>query len=138
VLPAYQLERLTSEINEKNIFTILINSEDKLLVENEPRENYVALREDMKGFVLNNGKDKSSSDNPTIAVISVKANRGTSQEMFLHVLDEAKAAYYEIYAERLGVSTAVVRDLNFEKSKQKKYIQIRKLIPMNISIAEPD
>ncbi|HNP19608.1 MAG TPA: biopolymer transporter ExbD [Fulvivirga sp.] len=138
VLPPYQIDKPISNINQRNLFTILINSEDQLLVENKRRENYYDLREDLKAFILNNGRDKSLSDNPTSAVISIKTNRGTSQEMFLHVLDEAKAAYYEIYADKLSVNPQEVREAKWTGDKLKTYQKVRKLIPMNISVAEPD
>ena len=51
--------------------------------------------------------------------------------------DEVKGAYYEIYAERLGLTAKQVRDGDFEPSVKDRFDEMRKEIPMNISIAEP-
>jgi hypothetical protein len=44
------------KIQERNMFKIQINSSDALLVEGEPREDIRNLRDEIKEFVLNNGK----------------------------------------------------------------------------------
>lgn len=139
LLPPFRENQITSEMHERNIFTIRINSQDHLLVENNQYKNYNTLNKDIKQFILNRGKDPSQSDSPAAAVISIKTNRGTSQEMFIHVLDEAKAAYYEIYAEALNMTPEDVRALNpNDPAIRVQYQTLKKEIPMNISIAEPD
>ena len=92
--------------NDRNIFKILANSKDMLLVEDEPLEDVHKLKEEIKKFVLNFGKPSmegtnlynslpatlrsyvntkgrspSSSDHPGEAVVSFKADRGTSYEL---------------------------------------------------------
>jgi len=139
LLPPHRLDTPEQEIHDRNLFTILINSHDKLLVEEEPRESYQGLREDIRTFIMNNGFDKTQSDDPQSAIVSIKANRGTTQNMFIKILDEAKAAYYEIYGEKLGISPEGVRSLDLnDPDIKKKYRALKAEIPMNISIAEPD
>ncbi|MDX1627629.1 MAG: biopolymer transporter ExbD [Fulvivirga sp.] len=138
LLPPHLSEPPKAEIHERNLFKILINSEDQLLVEGEPRASYTKLQDEIKAFILNYGKDDSMSDHPGEAVVSIKTNRGTSQGLFIKVLDEAKAAYYTIYAEKLGLSTEEVRNLDQNNLVSKsKYRQLKRTFPMNISIAEP-
>ena len=135
------------DIPQRNLFTIIINSNDDLLVENEPMPDVSGLKQDIKDFILNRGADPTSSDDPTEAIVSIKTDRGTSHERFIEILDIAQGAYYDIYAERIGVSNdefrAIASDLNSEEN-QAKYEQARgKLpdgrteIPMNLSIADP-
>jgi biopolymer transport protein ExbD len=140
-LPPIPDEIIDVPIKEKNIFKILINSSDKLLVENEPLSDVKAIREMIKVHVLNNGRDPEMSVSPEKAVVSLKANRGTSYEMFISVYNEAQGAYYDIYAERAGVTNAewraIASDLSNPDNKA-KYTKAREGIPMAISIAEPN
>ncbi|KPQ18414.1 MAG: Biopolymer transport protein [Algoriphagus marincola HL-49] len=147
--------------NERNIFTILVNANDDLLVEGEYRESADGLDEDIKAFVLNFGapdedaqaifnslpqslraearRDPESSDHPGEAVVSIKTNRGTSYEKYLEVFDLAKKAYFDIYAERVNLETAEYRALPGNDDAEKALIEKGKEgIPMAISIAEPD
>jgi len=143
-----QMEELDIKIPERNLFKIQINSADLLLVENKPyTEDLVKLREQIKDFVLNNGADPNSSDNPQKAIVSLKTDRGTTQRKFIEVLDVMKGAYHDIYAERAGVDNATWRkiaDTHDDPKDRKIYDRGRGVlpdgkpeIPMNISIADP-
>ncbi|HAH37602.1 MAG TPA: biopolymer transporter ExbD [Algoriphagus sp.] len=146
--------------NERNIFTILINANDQLLVEGEYAEAD-GLDEKIKLFVLNFGqpneeaqglynslpaslkamsrRDPESSDHPGEAVVSIKTNRGTSYDRYLEVFDLAKKAYFEIYAERVNLRTEEYRALTGKDEAEQSLIDRGKEgIPMAISIAEPD
>ena len=147
--------------NERNIFNVLINANNDLLVEGEYRRKAEGLDQDFKEFILNFGapdeeatalynslpasvqaqakKRADSSDDPGEAVISIKTNRGTSYEVFLEVFDLAKKAYFDIYAERVGLTSDEYRKLNGEDEATKAILDKSKEgIPMAISIAEPD
>ncbi len=140
-LPPIPDEIVDVKIPERNIFKILINSSDKLLVENEPLSDVKEIREMIKVFVLNNGKNPELSDSPQKAVVSLKANRGTSYDMFIAVYNEAQGAYYDIYAERAGVSNTRWREIASELSNPDNkaiYAKAREGLPMAISIAEPN
>ncbi len=146
--------------NQRNIFKILVNSSDRILVEDEPMTDITGLRDQVKEFILNFGKadeesqalynslpaglkalsqkSETSSDNPTEAVVSFKADRGTSYDIYIAILDELQGAYYEIYAERVGLTADEFRSLDRRKSDElEKYTRAREGFPMNISIAEP-
>ncbi len=150
--------------NDRNIFKILANSQDKLLVEDEPLTDVEELKDMIKKFVLNfgnpgeegveifnsfpasmksyvnaNGRDSESSDDPTEAIVSFKAARGTSYDLYISVLDEINAAYNELYGERVGISADEFLMLDKDDPTQKDmYEKARQGIPRAISIAEPD
>ena len=150
--------------NDRNIFKILANSQDKLLVEDEPLTDVFELKEMVKIFVLNfgnpgeegvtiynslpssmksyisiNGRRVDYSDDPTEAVVSFKADRGTSYELFVQVLDQINGAYNDIYGSRVGISASDFLQLDRDDPIQKrKYNNARQGIPRAISIAEPN
>ena len=151
------------ELNERNIFNILINANDQLLIEGEFRTTTEGLTEEIKTFIMNFGnpdednlalynslpaslramaeRSPESSDFPGAggAVVSIKTNRGTSYEIYLEVLDLVKRAYFEIYAERVGLTADEYRALTGQTAAEKELIDRGKEnIPMAISIAEPD
>jgi len=133
-------------IKERNIFTVLVNSNDQLLVEDEYLE-ISQLREKAMEFIDNNGdgsctyckgfKVSSSSDNPDKAVISLQNDRGTSYGMYVKVQNELVAAYEDLrdkYAEEeYGKS---YRGMDEEEDKE-LLNEIRKAYPQKISEAEP-
>lgn len=150
--------------NDRNIFKILANSQDRLLVEDEPLEDVTELKDMIKQFVLNfgspsgsgrelynslpasmrsyvnsKGRLPDSSDEPGEAVVSFKADRGTSYELFVAVLDEINAAYNEIYGQRVGITAEEFLQLDRKDPDQKEmYAKARAGIPRAISIAEPN
>ncbi|MFI1771101.1 ExbD/TolR family protein [Thalassobellus citreus] len=89
-------------IKQKNIFTVIINKNDQLLVEDEVME-LKDLRQAAVDFLDNNGdgscgfcqgsKNSSSSDNPVKAIISLANDRETSYSSYISVQNELVAAY---------------------------------------------
>jgi biopolymer transport protein ExbD len=94
-------------IKQKNLFTVLINRHNQLLVEDEemPLKD---LRQAAIEFLDNGGstnaagescdyckgkRDESSSDHPDKAIISMKHDRETSYEQYMDVQNELVAAY---------------------------------------------
>ena len=125
-------------VNDRNLFTIQLNSLDKLMVEVNVRSDSYDLRREIKEFLLNNGRDDGLSESPRKAIVSFKADRGTSHRAFIEILDEIQAAYYEIYADRAGISAEQFRKLNMHnKDERELYDRGRHEFSMNISIAEP-
>lgn len=138
MLPMWEEHPIKIDKNQRNLFTVQLNSENSLLIEGEPRNNLNGVTEQTKRFILNNNADPTLSENPLEAVVSLKTDRGTSHEAFVDALDAIQAAYYEIYAERAGISAKAFRELDLNDKAQKLiYDKARKDIPMNISIAEP-
>ncbi len=97
---------------------------------------------------MNGGQDKESSDNPEKAIVSLKADRGTSHKVFVEILDAIQAAYHEIYADRAGVTVKQWREISSDPNSAQNpewkeiYDKGRGVlpngkveIPMNLSIA---
>jgi biopolymer transport protein ExbD len=152
------------KIHDRNIFKILANSNDQLLVEDEPLTDVTELKESIKDFVLNFGKPSmegvdlynslpatmrsrvnssgrraDSSDEPGEAIVSFKADRGTSYELYIAVLDEINAAYNELYGQRVGLTGEEWLLIDKKDPEQKAlYDKARQGIPRAISIAEPN
>ena len=99
-------------IKQKNIFTVLINGKDQLLVEDELME-LKDLRKAAVEFLDNGGgtgedacsyckgkRNPSSSDNPDKAIISLKNERETTYSTYISVQNELVAAYNELRDKR--------------------------------------
>ncbi|MEA1784544.1 biopolymer transporter ExbD [Arenibacter sp. GZD96] len=97
-------------IREKNIFTVNINRNGQLLVENELTD-IKNLRKKAVEFLDNGGapagtpeycdyckgkRDASSSDNPDKAIISLKNDRETKYSTYITVQNELVGAYNDL------------------------------------------
>ena len=92
-------------IKQKNIFTVNINKNGQLLVEEELL-SLQQLRQAAIDFLDNGGdgtcnyckgrKDASSSDNPTKAIISLKNDRETKYATYITVQNELVGAYNDL------------------------------------------
>ncbi len=134
------------DINERNIFTVLVNNKDRLLVEKKPCD-ITMLREKAKEFLANpqNKEDLPEKTLKTIpplgnimvskGVISLKNDRGTSYKMYIAVQNELAAAINELRDElamdRFGRKYSQLLNENQIKA-------IQKAIPVAISEAEPE
>lgn len=99
---------------------------------------YNTLPASMKSYISRNLGSDESSDGPGAAIVSLKADRGSSYEIFIQILDELNAAYNKIYGERVGLTDEEFRKLNRNDPKEKElYDRARSGIPKAISIAEP-
>ena len=102
------------------------------------KDVYETLPASMKAYIQRNLGSSESSDGPSEAIVSVKADRGSSYEIFIQILDELNAAYNKIYGERVGITDEEFRKLNRNDPRDKAlYDQARAGIPKAISIAEP-
>ena len=120
------------EIKAKNIYVVLINSNNQLLVEGEWTE-ISDLKDGVKKFIDNNGIDPTSSDSPEKAIISLQNDRGTKYLTYIRVQNELAAAYNELRNEA-ALNKFGERYSNLDKSQKK---EIRKMYPQKISEAEP-
>jgi hypothetical protein len=140
-------------IKQKNIFTVLLNGRDQLLVEDNIME-LKDLRKAAREFLDNGGdgscsyckgkKDPSSSDNPDKAIISLKNERETSYKMYIAVQNELVAAYNELrddraqalYGKSFTEMEANYKDVNWPGNKEKlkeKIDQIKVDYPQKLS-----
>ena len=136
-LPEKVEEVVKVELLDRNIFKVIVNSSDKLLVEDEVMELAIIRKEAIK-FLENKGVDEKLSESPEKAIVSYRADRGTSYEMFINVLDELKAAYHVVRAKELGITVEDYLALDKEDRADKKLLsKAKKAYPMQLSIAEP-
>jgi biopolymer transport protein ExbD len=131
-----------AQTNKRNIFQVLVNAYDQLLVNNE-----VLKVEDLKDktmeFIDNNGdgsctycngkRNPNLSDNPDKAIVSLQNDRGTSYDMYIRVQNELAQAYRELRdreaMEKFGLA--------YDKLKDDQQKEIQKMFPQKISEAEP-
>ena len=103
--PAEPPEDVDVVIKQKNIFTVNINRNGQLLVEEEIM-NIKNLRKAAIAFLDNGGdgtcnyckgrRDASSSDNPEKAIISLKNDRETKYSTYITVQNELVGAYNDL------------------------------------------
>ena len=84
-----------SQIHARNIYVVLVNSNNQLLVEGAPMD-ISQLKDGAKDFIDNNGLNPELSDNPEKAIISLQNDRGTSYKTYIQVQNELTAAYNEL------------------------------------------
>ncbi len=134
----------TPPIKERNVFIVLLNRNNQLLVEGEPM-NVNFLRERAKEFIANiEDKDNLPDKKPTEidyfgmypvskGIISLQNDRGTSYGTYIKVQNELVAAYNELRDElSLEKFGKKYRELTKDKMDA-----IRKVYPQRISEAEP-
>lgn len=149
-------------IKQKNLFVVLVNGNNDLLVEDAPME-LKDLRQAAIDFLDNGGipagqegycdfcqgaRSPSSSDNPDKAIISMSSARKTNYTTYVAVQNELGAAYNFLrdresqrlygwkYTEVKAAIDAGNYDGNVEKTEE-KLKEIRELIPFKLSEAEP-
>ncbi len=132
-------------IKERNVFVVLVNAYDMLLIEGRPGD-INTLRRDAKNFFLNPGNDPKLSEKkleeiPLIGpyekskgIISLQNDRGTSYEMYIKVQNELAAAVNEMRDE-LSMKQFGVKFADLKNEEQSKAVQ--KAVPVAISEAEP-
>ena len=124
-------------LKDRNVFKVIVNSKNQLLVEDEPMSIDI-LKEEAKKFLSNNGGDPSMSESPDKAVVSLKTDRGTEYKVYIRVLDELIAAYNELRAEKLGISVDRYLQLDEKIEKEDKMLDYaQKAYPRRLSEAEP-
>ncbi|PCH77646.1 MAG: biopolymer transporter ExbD [Flavobacteriaceae bacterium] len=100
-------------IKQKNVFDIVVNRNNQLLIEGTDFIKVRELKELVIAFIDNGGgtgnpmdgqpaaecdwcngaKDEASSDHPNKAIIQLQSDRGTSYGMYISVQNEIEAAY---------------------------------------------
>jgi len=156
--PIDDKEQEDNIIKEKNIFTVLINRNDQLLVEDKVIE-LKDLRQKAIEFLDNGGdgtcayckgeRDEASSDNPDKAIISLQNDAETSYKAYIAVQNELVAAYYFLrdresqarYGKTFRELEAMFDDPKTKSAQRDKIEPIIKDIqtryPQKLSEAEP-
>ncbi len=131
-------------IKDRNVFTVLLNSNNQLLVKGKPMK-VDELKDAAKEFILNENEDEKLPEfkeievdffgivRVTKGVISLQNDNGTQYQAYLMVQNELQRAYSEVRNDlakrKWGKS---YEDLNDDQQKA-----IRKIYPQKISEAEP-
>lgn len=139
LLPPADDGRITTPVNDRNVCMILVNSRDQLLVEGEPLD-IKKLRNTLKEFIDNQGKDPQLSDSSQEAVVALKTDRGTQYQTYIRVLDEVKAAFHELRAEAWGISLKEYLEFDPREAtpeQLKTFEQIKEKYPLRISESSP-
>lgn len=135
-------------IRDRNVFVVLANANDQLLVEGDLME-VSQLREAAKEFIANpqNKEDlpeKKPIDVPFFGktmvskqVISLQNDNGTSYDLYIQIQNELAAAYNELRNELAVEKFGVSYDSLLERGDKEKVKAIRKVYPQRISEAEP-
>ena len=131
-MPEEELQDDNSQIHARNIYEVLINSNNQLLVEDELID-ISQLRQGAKEFIDNKGRNANLSDNPEKAIISLQNDRGTEYMTYIRVQNELAAAYNEL-RNKAALNKFGERYANLNKTQKK---EIRKMYPQKISEAEP-
>lgn len=160
--PPLDEEIIPPIIKQKNLFVVLVNGNNELLVEDEPME-LRDLRQAAIDFLDNGGipagqeghcdycqgaRSPSSSDNPDRAIISMSSARKTNYTTYVAVQNELGAAYnflrdresQRLYGWKYTEVKAAIDAGNYEGNVEKteeKLKEIRTLIPFKLSEAEP-
>jgi len=122
-----------TKLKERNVFSVLVNAQNQLLVRGEP-SNIDNLKDRAKEFIRNPQNRPDLAERPTKAIISLKNDRGTEYKTYLEVYNELKAAYNELWDElsRQKFGIPYSEDMAFAYKKA-----IREEIPFVLSEAEP-
>ena len=131
-LPRWEKDALTTQIPDKNVLSIYVNAQNKLMV--EKKETPIdELRNITKQFITNPEKSEDKPSQAKNALVALKNNRETAYRTYIQVYNELKAAYNELWEEEAQF-TFNSTYASLEKMQQE---EIRAKIPLVISESEP-
>lgn len=121
--------------NKRNVFSVQLNGNNDVLVRGYPSslDQPTLIKDQLKVFINNRGRDPESSESPKKAVVSLLNDNGTSYDAYIVVYNQLKAAYNELWEE----SAQKEYGRSYEDLDKKQQQSIRSEIPLVISEAEP-
>ncbi len=131
-------------INDRNVFSVLLNSNNQLLVEGKPMR-VEELKDAAKDFILNPNRKEDLPDfkekeveffgvvEVSKGVISLQNDNGTQYQMYLTVQNELQRAYTELRNELAKRKWGK----DYDKLSDEQQDAIRDIYPQKISEAEP-
>ena len=142
------MEKPDIDVKKRNIFIVLVNSNNQLLVQGEALD-VKELREKAKTFIKNETDDASLPEKLPVEVefdgikeqvlttknhvISLQNDRGTQYQKYIEVQNELVAAYNELRNEMAQARFGMLYD-ELDENRQKA---IQTIYPQKISEAEP-
>ena len=131
-LPPWTDEEIKTDVPRRNVLSVLVNADNRLLVRGEPLA-IGTLRDHTKQFLTNPEQRADYPRSPRHAVVSLRNDRGTDYAAYLAVYNELKAAYDELWEARAQTDYGkAYADLELAARKE-----IRSTIPLVISEVEP-
>jgi len=131
-LPPINKEPISGTVAKRNLCSILVNKDDKLLVrEEEMMPNQLA--EFLKEFITNPQHKPNFPRSPKKAIISIQNDRATHYDVYIEVYNKIKRAYGELRDQQ----AQILYQKNYEACNKAQQIVIRQMIPMIISEADP-
>jgi hypothetical protein len=114
---------------------ILVNANGQVLINDTPTP-VNQVKNKVKKFVNNKGKDPNLSVSPQKAVISIKGSRKTTYAIYIQMFDQVIGAYRELR----NAASQSRYGKNYEELKEGSDAQvtIQKLYPKQISISKPE
>lgn len=147
-MPDEKQEQKTEDVKERNVFLVLVNRNNQLLVENQLM-NINQLREKAKEFIENPYNDVTLPEKEAIEVpffgevmvtkyhvVSLQNDRGTSYGAYMAVQNELTAAYNDLRNE-LALSKFNIKYDDFKDEDDPRRKAIEQIYPLKISEAEP-
>lgn len=122
----------TQRMNTRNVYSVLVNADNQLLVRGEMMD-IRDLRENTKKFISNPMRLENLAEDPRKAIVSLRNDRGTEYKTYLEVYNELKAAYNELRNELAQQRHG--KDFDYCTRDQREII--RSELPLVISEAEP-
>ncbi len=135
-------------IRDRNVFVVLANANDQLLVEGDLMD-ITELREAAKEFIANPMNKEELPEKKAVEVpffgtyqvskqvISLQNDNGTSYNLYIQIQNELAAAYNELRNELAISKFGVSYDELLKRGDEEKVKAIRKVYPQRISEAEP-
>ncbi|MDC1211855.1 biopolymer transporter ExbD [bacterium] len=145
-------------IKDRNVFVVLANANDQLLVEGQLME-ISDLREAAKEFIANPQRKEDLPEFKEVdidllgmmpvskQVISLQNDNGTSYNLYIQVQNELEAAYNQLRdqlsLEKFGTKYSIIEEMaksedpGVSEPAKAKVKAVRKVYPQRISEAEP-
>lgn len=121
-----------TKLNKRNVYSILVNAQNQLLVRGEPME-ISKLREHTMEFIDNPLNREDLAEAPNKAIVSLKNDRGTKYKTYLEVYNEVQAAYNELRDQEARKRYGK----GYENLTRDQRKEVREKYPLIISEAEP-
>ncbi len=143
-MPEEEKPKDDQKVKERNVFIVLLNRNNQLLVEGEPIQ-INQLRDKTREFILNPQNDPDLPEKRIIeveyfgnyevtkGVVSLQNDRGTSYGSYIHVQNELAAAINELRNE-LSMQKFGKKYQDLEEDQADA---VQSIYPMAISEAEP-
>jgi biopolymer transport protein ExbD len=136
-LPPKLEETTPPEIRQRNLLNVLVNAGGDVLVDGEFMQ-ISQIRDEVKRHVTNEGRLPNYSENPDVAIVSFKTERGLIYERYIEVLDEIKSAYLDIRDDYSRQIAGVDYPTYLGRLGEDDEDAVATKYPIKISLAEPD